>query len=104
MSKRIKLVDILKEGFKDDFEADKAVDSIENQGAFKSLVNKVSSVKDLSRAIEALMRAMIAKKPQLSQSADKDSRLKQVNTNLNYAQGDKVSSLSSPTQQQTTKP
>jgi hypothetical protein len=103
MNKRIKLVDIIKEGFKDDAAAELKLNPIVKSGAFISLVGTITNAKDLSRAIEAFTKAILKAKPQLAKSVETDSRFKQIATNLNQSQGDKITSLSS-TQQQTTKP
>ena len=96
MSKRIKLVNILKEGFKDDAAADLKIDPIQKAGGFISLISTVATAKDLSRAIEAFIKAVLESKPELAKSIE-DSRFKQIIAILNQAQGDPIKTLS-PTQ------
>ena len=89
---------ITKEVLGSDAEADVKIDAIEKTGAFQSLISSISTTKDLSRAIEAFIKAVKEKKQQLAKSANADSNLRQVDLKLNQTQGEKT-----VTQQQTQK-
>jgi hypothetical protein len=98
-TKKIKLINILKESFKDDTAADIKMDAIEKTGAFQNLLSNITSNKDLSRAIEAFIKAIKEKKQQIAKSASADSNLKQVDLKLNQTQGDKTTVNQQPATQ-----
>jgi len=72
--------------FKDDAEADKAVESVSS--SLKNLLKYVNNPVDFSRLMEAVMKWMIRNKQQLS-TIDNNSNFKQVMAYLNKMQSEK---------------